>query len=123
MEKPVTEVRTFCDFCDQEAHVKCLLCGKDLCDEHRTELSIYAHGPQLITGALCPTDAAAPFTVLSDFKRESSNLMQRASYRKVWDLKPEDVVGFIFYPNAPAGTLSRKAPSMSKLVAKGGDVK
>lgn len=98
MEKTVPVTMIFCDFCEQRADTKCLLCGKDICDDHQVEVSIYANGPGLLTGGICPTDAAALFSILSDFKRESTNLMKRADVNWVRELKPEDIEGFFFQP-------------------------
>ena len=57
-KKPVTEERTFCDFCDQPGHTECMLCDKDLCSQHRVEVVVYLNDQShCFRAALCRRDA------------------------------------------------------------------
>lgn len=58
MKKSVTEQKTFCDFCDQPGWAQCLICDKDLCRNHRLELSIYLdRQDHSFRASLCPVHA------------------------------------------------------------------
>ncbi len=62
MKKKVSETRTFCDFCDegkeQEAHKRCLVCDRDICDDHTLDLDVrVAHQSPGFSAHLCPVDA------------------------------------------------------------------
>ena len=57
-KKPVTEERTFCDFCEEPAHTECMLCDKDLCSQHRVEVLVYiGEKSEYFRAALCRRDA------------------------------------------------------------------
>lgn len=58
MKKDVTEPRTFCDFCEEPAYEECLICGKDLCRDHRLVLRVYLDREDKgFRVALCQDDA------------------------------------------------------------------
>lgn len=64
MKKPITETKTFCDFCEEPAYEECLVCGKDLCRDHRVVLRVYLDREDKgFRAPLCSDDARplAPF--------------------------------------------------------------
>lgn len=62
MKRPVTEQRTFCDLCGEEAELagaECIICGKDICRKHEVRVLVEA-SMYYKTGAracLCIPDA------------------------------------------------------------------
>jgi len=69
MKKPVTEEKTFCDFCEERGCSVCLVCGKDLCRNHRLELCIYLDNQQnTFRAGLCPKDAEPLLPILTAFQ-------------------------------------------------------
>lgn len=73
MKKPVTEDRVFCDFCEQAAQVKCLVCGKDLCSHHM--LSLTLKGPNHYNpfhAYLCPQDGRPLLSILEGYRGRST---------------------------------------------------
>ena len=73
MKKQIIEEKVFCDFCEREAHVKCLVCGKDLCSSHMLTLVVRGISPrgdfQVYLG---PEDAKPLLPVLKSYHGKSA---------------------------------------------------
>lgn len=57
MKKPITEDRSFCDFCakDEPAYAECLVCGKDICVLHRIVFTVFLdREDRAFRASLCP---------------------------------------------------------------------
>jgi len=74
MKKPVTEEKTFCDFCDGPGWTQCLICDKDLCKDHRLELRIYLdRQDRSFRASLCPVDAQPLLSILESYQGKSTS--------------------------------------------------
>lgn len=81
MKKVEATERTVCDFCEegkeQPGWAQCLVCGKDLCRDHRLELTVYvSREDQRFRASLCPIDARPLLPVLEGYKGRSQTWQQ-----------------------------------------------
>lgn len=77
MKKDVTEPRVFCDFCGEPASEECLVCGKDLCRDHRLVLRVFLDIEERgFRASLCRDDAQplVPFLMSLQSKRVGHDL-------------------------------------------------
>ena len=71
MKKPITEERSFCDFCavDELAYAECLVCGKDICVLHRIVFIVALdREDRSFRASLCPEHAPILKPILQALK-------------------------------------------------------
>jgi len=74
MKKAITEERRFCDFCEEPAYEECLVCGKDLCRDHRLVLRVYLDREDKgLRAPLCPKDTEPLLPFLDSLKGKSTS--------------------------------------------------
>ena len=95
MKKDVTEIRVFCDYCDQPGYTQCLVCGKDLCPKHRVELEIHLdRRDQEFMASLCPEDAQPLLPVLKAF-RGTSTLEKAGRNPEFNEARLDEILAFL----------------------------
>lgn len=96
MKKDITETRTFCDFCGEPAYEQCLICGKDLCRDHRLVLRAYLNREDKgFRAALCPEDAKPLMPILEDFKGRSATWEKAADNPEFNEARLVEILDFL----------------------------
>ena len=107
-KKPVTEERTFCDFCDEPAHTECMLCDKDLCQAHRVEVVVFLSDPShCFRASLCHQDALSVEPFLFECKNKSLTWQRAGQNPEFNEARLKEVLDFIKSPNLKRGPVPR----------------
>lgn len=103
-DKPVTEMRTLCDYClEQNREVcathKCLCCGKDLCLEHVLNLEMHIkHQRPGFSCYLCPYCAAIFEPVLMSLVLVRGSWAQIGYNPEYNEARLREILAFIIKP-------------------------
>ena len=96
VKKPVTEDRTFCDYCEAPGYTQCLVCGKDLCPEHRLELVVYLDRQDwAFRASLCREDALALAPVLKNLAGKSIGKERVGQNPEFNEARLADILAFL----------------------------
>jgi hypothetical protein len=95
VKKGVTVTRSFCDLCGNETTEQCVICGTDICPNHRTEITVCISNHAAIKVGLCPTDSLNALATLERLKAAHDAIAKRSFFTSL-QLKPNDILGYIF---------------------------
>jgi len=96
MKKDVTEARTFCDFCDKPGYTECMVCGKDLCSEHRVELVVYLDRQDRdFRASLCQKDAQPLVPFLEMLKGKSTSWRKAGQNPEFNEARLDEILKFL----------------------------
>jgi len=96
VKKPVTEERTFCDFCEEPSYTECMLCDKDLCHEHRVEVVVYLNASDhCFRASLCRRDARWIEPFLKECQNKSLTWHRAGHNPEFNEARLKEVLGFI----------------------------
>jgi len=96
MKKPVTETQVFCDFCEDTAWEQCLVCGKDLCRDHRLILTVYLNRQDReFRVALCPEHAQPLMPILEGFIGKSATWEKAVDNPEFNEARLAEILNFI----------------------------
>ena len=101
MKKPVTEEKTFCDFCDQPGYTECMVCDKDLCPQHRIELVIYLDRQDWPFRASLCRECAQPLLPFLESLQEKSTTWRKAGHNPESNEKRLTDILFFLKTGAP----------------------
>jgi hypothetical protein len=99
VKKGVTVTRSFCDLCGNETTEQCVICGADICPNHRTEIVVCVANHAAIKVGLCPTDSLNALATLERLKAAHDTIAKRSTFFPSLQLKPNDIFGYIFVVN------------------------
>ena len=101
MKKPVTEEKTFCDFCEEPGYTECMVCDKDLCPKHRIEVVIYLNRQDwAFRASLCREDAQPLLPFLESLAGKSTS-WQKAGHNPEFNEKRLTDILFFLRTGAP----------------------
>lgn len=107
MKKNITVPRVFCDFCEEPAYEQCLVCGKDLCRDHRLVLRVHLDREDKgFRAALCPVDAQPLMPILEHFIRKSATWEKAVDDPKFNETRLAEILNFISKAMPDASAIS-----------------